>query len=269
MAFPEYADADISKWFFKDPITNNAGGKSVFMKESLTSKKDVHFRMGKVDPVTKQPVENIPFAPFGLYAPRDSLERRCLELAITDPREVQYWKDVDERVIQAALENSSKWFGRSPPSEEKLRDMYVPIVREPSEAFVNQDGKEIAAKPFHTIRATIMDTTNWERTTIFIAIYDDEGNLKYTDGSVADGIPRDSKVIPVYRLSSINFGRKDFNLTVKYKALMIWPGEAEATGVDMFGMDVEMTRMTDDEAEKERMALQQKTDIETENEVNQ
>lgn len=261
MAFPKSADADPSQWFFKDPVKNSAQGRSVYVKESSKSKKDVHVIQGELD-TTKFPYypnENCPTAIFGLYPPRDSLERRCLELAIRDPADIKFWQDTDEQVIKTAVANAKQWFGKEIP-EDKLRDRYQPVLRAPSESFVDPDGKEIPAKTDYTVRATIMDTADpkhWERTIIKYASYDKDGKLVYRDGNLSEGIPRHSQCVAIYRFSSVNFTRSEFNLALKYKGLIIWPGEETSQGIDMFGLGVPIEKMSDDEVEASRQQLQQ------------
>lgn len=268
---PTAADADLSQWFFKDPVKNSAGGKSLYIKESATSKRDVQVLLGKVDSskFPYEPAENCLEALFGLYPARDNPQRRCLELAIRDPVEIEFWKKVDEKVLQIAFDNSEKWF-RRPVSMEKLSEMYTRILRPPSEAFVNDDDKEVPAKTDYTIRATIIDLPvpktdeekkkSWERTNINYVSYDEEGNLAYREGELKEGIPRGSKVVALVRFSSITFAKNAFQLALKYKELYIWPAaiEPRKERAEMF-LGVPVNKMSAEDVEKAKQQLQEQT----------
>ena len=249
--YPRSSECDPSKWHFKEPQKNSAGGYSVYVKESETSKRDVHVLQGDVD-THSQPLEDIPYAPFGLYPVRqdnDSPDRRCLELAFTNPDDIAFYQKMDEAIIQAAVKNSVRWFGTK-KDDSQVRMMYTPILRPPSEEFTKPDGTKVPAKPWYTVRATIMDTPegHWERTQLFYVSYDENGKMQTKKGTVKNGIPRGSKVMNISRISSVTLKPKEISASLKYKHLAIWPGEERAMdSFAMFGLNVDYDEVSEDE----------------------
>tara|TARA_Y100000816_G_C26107410_1_gene588977 strand:+ start:430 stop:1068 length:639 start_codon:yes stop_codon:yes gene_type:complete len=139
-------------------------------------------------------------SPFGLSEyPTESGVKYSLDLSfgeMSDPKVREFYemcKKLDEYMINKAIENSVKWFGKQ-MTKEVLEEFYRPIVKK------GKAKNSIESYP---------DTVKFKIRNINMNIYDDNKNKVNTDDSIEAG----SRVRSIFEISPVWFVNKTFGIT--------------------------------------------------------
>ena len=124
---------------------------------------------------------------------------------------------IDERVVQAAVQNSEQWFGR-PLEEATVRAMHTPLVQAP---------KKDTYKPM--VR-TKFSTKLTNATTVYV--YKSPGVV--AKGSRSD-ITKDCSVRAHVYMNSVYFGNRQFGVSLTCESVLVYKPADAAQGVSVFG----------------------------------
>ena len=157
-------------------------------------------------------------APFGISEPYngEASDRLTMDLELTDPSALAFFRAVDDAVIKAGVKHSVAWFGK-PLTEPAIAAMHTPLVKE---------SKNPKYPP--TLR-TKVNVGSAKPTLIYIY----KGPKKAKTGSQRD-IERGSFVSPYVSLSSVMFGNRQFGVSLTCEKMMVVP-MAEEAGPSVFG----------------------------------
>lgn len=119
------ADFDVSKAHFGTPRTNDNGGKSIYL--SFNKAPIVLQTPEMIAPFGKQKWENDKgVTKYTLDLSFKGMESRDLLKTFFDKM-----NDLDEKLVDSALENSFDWLKKKGVSREVVKNLYTPLVRHP------------------------------------------------------------------------------------------------------------------------------------------
>lgn len=209
-----YSDINIAELQYRVSKQNQSGGKTVgvYTVANSTDYKDrLSFQMSE-DQNT-----NLQCAVYGVSMPLPGQEdkRRSLELSIESESLITFLKALDERNIEAAVENSVEWF-KKPLDRNTVENMYTPLVRTPT-----SDKADMGYKP--TVRTKIKIAEQYN-SNIWIVIAKD-GNDMTCERGVHQDIGKGSKCMAIVETSGLWFASKQFGMSLAVNDIMIWPSE--------------------------------------------
>ena len=158
-------------------------------------------------------------APFGISTPfsGEDSDRLTFDLEIGDSELLDSLRAIDERVVEAAVQNSEQWFGR-PLEEATVRAMHTPLV---------QAAKKETYKPM--VR-TKFSTKLTNATTVYV--YKSPGVV--AKGSRSD-ITKDCSVRAHVYMNSVYFGNRQFGISLTCESVLVYKPADAAQGVSVYG----------------------------------
>lgn len=139
--------------------------------------------------------------------------RRNLDISVTDPAMIEFFKAVDKMNCEAAAKHSKSTFNKEYSAEMLHETIYLKTLKWDEEK-----------KYEPLIRTKVVvggDPRN--HTKIYVVTgTDGEGNDVYEEGTI-DDITKRSRVVPIVDFRGLWFASRQFGMSVVCKTIMVWP----------------------------------------------
>lgn len=228
---PKYQDFDMNCLSYASEVNVNkkTGAKSVKVSTvpgSNSIEHNVRFQLGVYE------TGELLRAPFGVSTPMQGQEasvRRDLDLSIESDDMVAFLRALDERNLQAAVDNSMAWFKRE-IDKPVLRDRFRPLVKDPPPSHPEY-------RP--TVRTKLVVDAERGNTDIFLVTKEDTSGpvpriVNYERVSMNE-IARGSKVIAIVESNGCWIGANQFGMSLTLTSLLVWPTR-QSRGIEAFAL---------------------------------
>jgi hypothetical protein len=218
-----YREVNLDTLDYKKELkTNqNTGAKTVYMSTVPGSNDPSHklrFQLGTTDELLR--------AVYGLSIPLPGQDerRRALDLSIDNDELLDFLKKLDEKNINAAVDNSPEWFKKQ-MDKNTVCNNYTALVKMPNKAEYRPTVKT----------KVVVDSNN--NTNIYVVRSESGGagsELTYTEGSIND-ITKGCKCLAVVEAAGLWFAQKAFGMSLVCTHLLIWPS-SQKQGIGAFNL---------------------------------
>jgi hypothetical protein len=209
---------DIEKLEYKAPTSNKTGLKVVNISTvpgSADWNDRIRFQMCEDERTNRQTL------PWGLSTPMAGQDesRRSLELTIESPALRDFLTKLDDHNVRIATLKSEEWFKKQ-LTEDQVRNMYTPIVKEPK-APSNKETLKVKVK-----------TTTKNATNVF-RVVSAEPALEYVPGTT-DDLVRNAKCMVMVETSGLWFGPRQFGMSIAATDIIVWMPKQVTGGIKGF-----------------------------------
>lgn len=228
MAMLTHADFNIDALEYSREVrTNkNTGAKSVdvtTVKGSNDPAHKVRFQLGVYS-------DHMMRAVFGVSKPppgQENSNRRDIDLSIESDEVLTFLRRLDERNLQAAVDNSMDWFKKS-IDKAVLRDRFKPIVKD-------------SAKPEYRPTAKTKLIFDAERNNTQIHLVTKEvpaqngmpPRVEQYKPITMGEIPRGAKAVAIVEANGVWLGANQFGMSLVLRQLIVWPTQ-RTQGIEAF-----------------------------------
>ena len=202
--FTHYADK-LAEIAYKPQAKNAKGTVVSYCRPNEHTDANIKFQLQSVHGVRCR-------APFGVSCfDENSGARKSVELSIEDESLVKFFRDFDERNVQAAVAKRAEWF-KMGVTEDQVRHMYYPMIH------ADTTGKGYAPR-LHT-----KITTEGSKTVNVLLYSEPNGVRTYTKGSTQD-ITKHSECMVICEATGLWFQNKQFGMSLSATDIIIFPRE--------------------------------------------
>lgn len=243
---------DFSKMAFSDPKTGNKDGKAtipmVFARRSENDRSDVKFQLCRPPRALLTPgaskkerdelLANLPYVRSGFHLKDDPQfevkDGKRLVFVAVPPAIAEQMRGIDDRNIQAVVDNVEPWFRRGKLDPAMVRAQYNSIVTKyPTSHEVPDDQKDVV------IRCKVVEGETE------IVVQTGHGTTEVREGTHKDLLVN-ARIIPVFRVQGMYFRSVESGGIMVAKKILVLHSDNLASNIDFdLGDDMELDRIQD------------------------
>lgn len=243
---------DFSKMAFSDPKSGTKDGKAtipmVFARRSDTDRSDVAFQLLRPPRALLTPgaskkerdelLSNLPYVRSGFHLKDDPQfevkDGKRLVFIAVPPEIAEKMRSLDDRNVQAVVDNVEPWFRRGKLDPAMVRAQYNSIVTKyPTSHEVPDDQKDVV------LRCKVIEGETE------IVVQTGYGTTEVREGTFKDLLVN-ARVIPVFRVQGMYFRSIESGGILNAKKILVLHSDSLASNVEFdLGDDMELDRVQD------------------------